>query len=170
MAVPAKFREKAVLFTDVAVNALQDELPKIQKNNCTMLHYISVGRLDGWRGFDLLIEAFAEALKTYPGMCLSILGDGAEKRNLNNLIAQKDLGRKVTLLGNVSKEEYNRIISTCDVVVNSCLKEGAVTVSFDSMRYGKPLICIDSGGFTRFFPRITQLFLLSKEESLLFAP
>ena len=36
-------------------------------------------------------------------------------------------------------------------MVNASLKEGAVTVSFDSMAMGKPLICLDTTGYTRYF-------------------
>jgi glycosyltransferase involved in cell wall biosynthesis len=38
-----------------------------------------------------------------------------------------------------------------DVVVNAALKEGAVTVSFDAMALGKPLLCVDTTGYTRYF-------------------
>ena len=38
-----------------------------------------------------------------------------------------------------------------NVVVNASLKEGAVTVSFVSMAMGKPLICLDTTGYTRYF-------------------
>lgn len=38
-----------------------------------------------------------------------------------------------------------------DVVINAALKEGAVTVSFDAMAMGKPLICLDTTGYTRYF-------------------
>lgn len=41
----------------------------------------------------------------------------------------------------------------CDAVINASLKEGAVTVSFDSMALGKPLLCIDTTGYTRYFPK-----------------
>lgn len=150
MAIPEKYRHKAVLFTDVAVEA-QSSTTQMDNTENKELQYISVGRLDAWRGFDVLIESFSEALQTYPNMKLSILGDGADRKRLESIIEKKQLNNSVFLLGNVSIAEYNRIISTCDVVVNSCLKEGAVTVSFDSMRYGKPLICVDSGGFTRYF-------------------
>jgi glycosyltransferase involved in cell wall biosynthesis len=37
------------------------------------------------------------------------------------------------------------------VVVNAALKEGAVTVSFDAMAMGKPLLCVDTTGYTRYF-------------------
>lgn len=150
MAIPEKYRHKAVLFTDVAVEP-QTSTPQMGKAENKVLQYISVGRLDAWRGFDILIESFCEALQVYPNMKLSILGDGADRKRLESIIENNQLNNSVFLLGNVSIAEYNRIISTCDVVVNSCLKEGAVTVSFDSMRYGKPLICVDSGGFTRYF-------------------
>ena len=57
----------------------------------------------------------------------------------------------ITLSGQVSMEKYYQKLADCDVVVNPCLKEGAVTIAFDSMSFGKPLICIDTGGYTRYF-------------------
>ena len=36
-------------------------------------------------------------------------------------------------------------------MINAALKEGAVTVSFDCMAMGKPLICLDTTGYTRYF-------------------
>lgn len=149
--IPARYRQKAILFTDVAV----DSIYKVSNNNHFSsnkpLRYIAVGRLDAWRGFDILIEAFNQAVKVYPQIELSILGDGSDKCRLEKLIYKYKIADKVKLLGSVSTDEYKKIISECDVVVNSCLKEGAVTVSFDSMLYGKPLICIDSGGYTKYF-------------------
>ncbi len=150
MAIPQKYRNKAVLFTDVAVES-RVAFPQTENVEKETLQYISVGRLDAWRGFDVLIESFCEALQVFPQMRLSILGEGIDRKRLESIIEKHQLQNRVFLLGNVSIAEYNKIISSCDVVVNSCLKEGAVTVSFDSMRYGKPLICVDSGGFTRYF-------------------
>jgi glycosyltransferase involved in cell wall biosynthesis len=48
-------------------------------------------------------------------------------------------------------ETYYSYIAQADVVVNPCFREGAVTVSFDSMAMGKPLICFDTGGYTHYF-------------------
>ena len=55
------------------------------------------------------------------------------------------------MLGEVSMEKYKQLMRETDVVVNPCLKEGAVTTAFDSMALGKPLICIDTSGYTRYF-------------------
>ena len=57
----------------------------------------------------------------------------------------------ISLSGQVSIQEYYQKMAHCDVVVNPCLKEGAVTTAFDSMAMEKPLICIDTGGYTRYF-------------------
>lgn len=153
--IPSKYQHKAHLCTDVAVETRDAEsAKKIQaRRNDIDINFLSVGRLDGWRGFDLLIEAFAIAAIKIPHMKLTILGDGIERNNLENLACRKGVSNIVNFIGSVSVNDYIKYIQSCDVVVNSCLKEGAVTVSFDSMRYGKPLICIDSGGFTKYFNR-----------------
>lgn len=48
-------------------------------------------------------------------------------------------------------ETYKKMMDRADVVINAALKEGAVTVSFDCMAMGKPLICLDTTGYTRYF-------------------
>jgi glycosyltransferase involved in cell wall biosynthesis len=57
----------------------------------------------------------------------------------------------ITLTGQVSIEKYREVMSECDVVVNPCLKEGGVTTAFDALSFNKPLICIDTGGYTKYF-------------------
>lgn len=152
MAVPEKWRQKAVLFTDVAVEDA-DTNCSISSNNSPnkTIELLSVGRLDAWRGFDLLLEAFAIAYKQNPQMHLTILGNGMYKAELLNMRSRLGIEKTVDFLGNIPMDEYRQKIAQCDFVVNSSLKEGAVTVSFDSMRYGKPLICVDTGGYTRYF-------------------
>ena len=148
--IPAKHRDKAVLFTDVAV----EQQPKVTTANGKSgerVEFITVGRLDAWRGFDLVIESFARVAKTHKKMHLSIVGKGADKQRLKELANKLGVTELVTFIGNVPMDEYYRLIAASDVVVNASLKEGAVTVSFDSMAMGKPLICLDTTGYTRYF-------------------
>ena len=51
----------------------------------------------------------------------------------------------------MSATQYRQLMQEADVVVNPALKEAAVTVSFDSMTMGRPLICLDTTGYTRYF-------------------
>jgi glycosyltransferase involved in cell wall biosynthesis len=145
--IPEKYRDKAVIFTDVAANI--GGLEPINDNYSNAeLTFVSAGRLDGWRGFDIMIEAFAHALETEKNMKLHIMGDGTEKKRLKALINKLGIEDSVLLLGNVSTERYREEIANSDVVLNTCLKEGGVTTAFDCMTYGKPLICLDTGGYT----------------------
>ena len=165
--VPELYRHKAILFTDVAVEENIIEGTDVEIAHSDIVEILSVGRLDAWRGFDLLIEAFEKAKKLCPQIHLTILGNGMNRKRLQHLIQEKNLQQDCSMLGGVPIEQYNRIMTQSDIIVNSCLKEGAVTVSFDSMRYSKPLICIDSGGFTRYFSDDYAIVLpQQKRESL----
>ena len=148
--LPAKYRDKSVLFTDVAVEK-SEHAQIAQSKDSNRIEFITVGRLDAWRGFDLVIESFARVAKGDRRMHLRFVGKGSDKARLIQLVERYRLQEQVTFTGKVSMEQYNKLLAGADVVVNASLKEGAVTVSFDSMAMGKPLICIDTTGYTRYF-------------------
>ena len=148
--IPAKYRDKSVLFTDVAVDRITQTANATQQDNGT-IEYITVGRLDAWRGFDIVIESFARATANDKRMHLTIVGKGSDKTRLASLVKKLGLKEQVTFTGKVAMDEYYRLLANADVVVNASLKEGAVTVSFDTMAMGKPLICLDTTGYTRYF-------------------
>lgn len=146
-ALPEACRKKAVLFTDVAAECADAEAAVYEQKEVT--EFITVGRLDAWRGFDLAIEAVARAVEERPGIRLTVVGSGGDEARLRKLVELHALQEAVTFVGKVSMEEYKERMRKADVVVNAALKEGAVTVSFDSLSMGKPLICLDTTGYTR---------------------
>ena len=147
--VPQPYRHKSVLFTDVAADEVSTS--EAYETNNSNVEFISVGRLDAWRGFDIIIEAMARSVRENSRIHLTIVGEGPDKKRLEKLVRQLQLTGVVTFAGKVSMESYKKLMRQSDVVINAALKEGAVTVSFDSMAMGKPLICIDTTGYTRYF-------------------
>lgn len=147
-AINEKYRDKAVLFTDVAVEPRQMLSAEKKYRG---VKYIVVGRFDPWRGFDILIEAFGKAVQTNQNISLEIIGDGKDKVRLQQIIKKLGIIDYVTFTGKIPIEQYYEKMAACDVVVNSCLKEGAVTAAFDALSFGKPLIGIETGGYTRYF-------------------
>lgn len=145
------YRHKTQLFTDVAVEMreVREHSMKVIKSN--EIRCIVVGQLDAWRGFDLLLEAFAIARKFVPQLRLDIIGKGSDRSRLSQMINEFNLNDIVSMIGKVSMDEYLQRMNDCDIVLNPSLKEGAVTVAFDSMAFSKPLICIDTGGYTNYF-------------------
>jgi glycosyltransferase involved in cell wall biosynthesis len=147
--IPIKYRDKAMICTDVAA----DIIPRYNQNERVnkTINYITVGKLDAWRGFDLVIEAFSRAYKKNSSIRLKIIGKGSEFSKISQIISEFKMEDFITMTGEISLEEYKIEMISCDVVINGCLKEGAVTNAFDCISYGKPLICVDTGGYTRYF-------------------
>jgi len=167
--IPFNYRGKAILFTDVAVDDFEVDNYTFEKESMT-LKYIVVGKLDPWRGFDILIEAFAKAVKKNANLQLQIVGKGMDLNRLQNLINNLDMSNHIKMIGEVSMEKYKQLMRDTDVVVNPCLKEGAVTTAFDSMALGKPLICIDTTGYTRYFSSEYAIVLpLQNREKIILA-
>lgn len=149
-AVPDKYREKAMLFTDVAVELDHIKKTEFMREDET-IKYLVVGKLDAWRAFDVLVEAFDLAYQKDKRIRLEILGKGTDKDRIKRIIKERELSDIVSMTGTVPMDEYFKKMNAADVIVNSSLKEGAVTVSFDSMALAKPLICVNTGGYTRYF-------------------
>lgn len=152
--VPEKWRGKCVQMTDVAVEMREAEnylSPK--RYDETKINYVAAGTLMGWRTMDMLIEAWFShfSLLTPHSSFLTIVGDGPERERLEKLVEKLGMVDSVRFVGQVDMETYYSYIAQADVVVNPCFREGAVTVSFDSMAMGKPLICFDTGGYTHYF-------------------
>lgn len=149
--IPESEREKCVLFTDVATEEQTGTARDTSEKSDGTTEFITIGRLDAWRGFDLVIESFAMVAQKEQNARLTIMGKGSDGKRLKRLVATLGIEERVCFTGEVEMSEYKRRLARADVVVNASLKEGAVTVSFDSMAAGKPLVCIDTGGYTRCF-------------------
>ena len=121
-----------------------DNITPFGRDFCSAQH--STSKLD---------SAFAyrknSSLLTPHSSLLTIVGDGPERGRLERLVDELGVRDSVRFVGQVDMESYYSYIAQADVVVNPCFREGAVTVSFDSMAMGKPLICFDTGGYTHYF-------------------
>ncbi len=150
--VPEKWRGKCVQMTDVAVERRDAERYLTPKRyDDEKINYVAAGTLVGWRTMDVLLESWKLCQQSTVDSQLSIVGDGPERGRLERLVDELGLRDSVRFVGQVDMETYYSYIAQADVVVNPCFREGAVTVSFDSMTMGKPLICFDTGGYTHYF-------------------
>ena len=82
------------------------------------------------------------ALQTNKKIRLEVIGDGKDKVRLQKIIKKLGIEDYVAFAGKIPIEQYYKKMATCDVLVNSCLKVGAVTAAFDALSVGKPLIGI----------------------------
>lgn len=148
-AIPAQYRKNAKLFTDCAVD--ENLLEKPRHESKEIINFITVGRLDAWRNFDVLVEAFTKAYEKNNNIRLKIVGNGDDADRIKKLINIREMDEVIEMTGHVHIEEYYKLMRASDVVINPSYKEGAVTMAFDTLAMSKPLICIDTGGYTRHF-------------------
>jgi glycosyltransferase involved in cell wall biosynthesis len=127
----------------------------------------SVGRLEWVKGFDVLIKAFALINKEIPNTELFIVGEGAERKKLEALIAQFNLQNKVHLLG--LRQDVAQILNLFDIFVSSSRWEGLPLVILEAMANHKPIIATDAGGTPEVIKNNLTGVMIKQENSKLLA-
>lgn len=107
-----------------------------------MLHYVASGRFAYQKGFDLLVNSFAELVKKKPNAELYIIGakDGIHEEEyykVNSLIEQLGIGEKVHCIG-FQKNPYP-YIRYADCFVLSSRWEGLPNVLIEALYLGTPV-------------------------------
>lgn len=100
-------------------------------------HIIAMGEFDKVKGFDLLIRAFSKITNKYQGWDLWILGDGPERKNLEELVLALNL-KDVFLPGRISNPFPT--LKTASLFVLSSRSESFGNVLIEAMACGLPII------------------------------
>lgn len=102
---------------------------------------ISMGRLQKVKGFDVLIEAFAELIKSSADAVLLIAGeDFGEKANLEQLIADRKLKDKVFLVSKLDGKEKLDFLHNADVFALASHHENFGMVYAEALASGTPIV------------------------------
>lgn len=104
----------------------------------------TISRLDPIKNQPMMIEAFAEVLKSHPNTYLLIVGDGPERQKLETLCKTLKVENKVLFTGfKVNPQRYFNII---DIFLLSSLSEGTSMTLLEAMAFEKPSVVTDVGG------------------------
>jgi phosphatidyl-myo-inositol dimannoside synthase len=108
----------------------------------------SIGRLVKRKGFDNVIKAMPEVIKSSPNVYYFIAGDGPDKVYLHEMA--KGIAN-IIFLGALSDEEKWAWLSLCDIFIMPARDidgdfDGFGIVYLEANIFGKPVIAGDSGG------------------------
>lgn len=103
--------------------------------------FISVGRLERAKGFDLLIDSFNIFSKKNKDWTLEIIGEGPERELLQNKIDKYNLNERIHLLG--SKNNIKDFYTEASIYLSSSRWEGLPLVLIEAMECGLPIISFD---------------------------
>lgn|SRR5690554_1588810 len=98
----------------------------------------AMGRLIPLKAHDCLIRAFSEIAQDFPAAQLVILGEGRERENLEKLIVQLNLDKRVHLIG--FKEDGLKYLKAFDIWTMPSLREGLGLALLEGMCAGLPVI------------------------------
>lgn len=123
-------------------NPLVGDIP--ERNTIVSNDIVTVGRLSKQKNHKLLIRAFFEFTKEYPGYRLLIYGKGEEYENLNKLIQDLKMQKKVYLMG--TSRTVLKEISGAKMFVLTSDYEGMPNVLAEAMAVGLPCVSTDCLG------------------------
>ena len=109
-------------------------------------HYVvgSVGRLSVEKGYDQLISAFAEVIKTNAQVRLMIIGEGNQREALVALAKKLDVVDKIILPG--YRDDAHQYIRLFKMYVISSITEGLPITLLEAMRAQIPVVATSVGG------------------------
>ena len=102
---------------------------------------LGVGRLEPQKGFDLLVRAFAHAIRQHDGWELVIVGEGSQRPALAALAAAYGVADRVHIPGR--QLDIWRAYAAADIFVLPSRFEGFPNVLLEAMAAGLPSVAAD---------------------------
>lgn len=109
-------------------------------------HVGCVARLAAVKDHGTLLKAFARLREGRPAAHLTLVGDGAERRTLEQLCARLGLTSAVTFMG--ERGDIAPLLAAFDVFALSSLSEGISLTLLEAAAAGLPIVATNVGGNT----------------------
>ena len=101
---------------------------------------IAIGRLAGQKGFAVLIDAMAIAVKSIPTLHLTLVGDGELRPQIEAQVTRLNLSSHITLTGWQSEAGVRQALSQSTALIVPSFAEGLPVVVMEAMAAARPVI------------------------------
>ena len=107
---------------------------------------ISIGRLAKEKNWETLLQATAISLADHPNLRLVLLGDGPQRKELEDLAVQLGIGERVSFIGEVPFEKVPAYLKAANFFgfASTCETQGLVTL--EALAAQLPVVAIEASG------------------------
>lgn len=109
-------------------------------------YILAYGRLTYDKGYDLLLDAFAQVVVNNPSIDLIVTGNGEEEAHLRQQAASLGIGERVSFWGRATPDEIAQLLNGCLFAVVPSRRETFGIVALEALAAGKPVLATRVGG------------------------
>ena len=114
-----------------------------QENNKQI---ISIGRMVRHKRIDGIITTLKELCKKFPGTSLALIGDGPERKPLEQLAENLGVTQSVRFYGSIEHEKTLELLSESDVFMLNSIYEGLPHTVIEAMNCSVPVVATNIRG------------------------
>jgi glycogen(starch) synthase len=134
---------------------------------CRPGQLLCIGRLVNEKGFDLALQAMAHLHNRFPGLRMTLAGDGPARPFLERQAKDLGLGQSVDFIGWVLPETIPDAINRAAIViVPSRFCEPFGLVALQAAQMGRPVVATAAGGLTEIVVHGKTGLLAKNEDSV----
>lgn len=137
-----------------------------QRTSLTALRIVNVGSLVTKKNQLLLLKVVKKLIQEKVDVSLVLVGDGVERKNLEDYAIKNQIERHVKFIGNT--ENVSGYLETANVYVHSAIYEPFGLVLLEAMASGLPVISLDGGGNSDILKNRENGFLIQENNEDLF--
>lgn len=104
------------------------------------------GRLAAVKGLPILLESLVSLKITYSNLLLTVVGDGSERQQLEQMTAQLGLRDQVNFVGYQSQAKVRQYMQETDVFVLPSFAEGVPVSLMEALAAGVPVVTTQIAG------------------------
>lgn len=120
--------------------------PRVSKAANDVITVGVVSRLEHIKGMDLVVPAFAEAIKSNPHLQLLIVGDGSQRALMQQQAIDLGVDAKVTFAGRQAQDMLQSFYDRIDILLMPSRSEGFGLTAIEGMARGCVPVVADTGG------------------------
>jgi glycosyltransferase involved in cell wall biosynthesis len=149
----------------VLLNAVLDHGPRTSDPTGDRFEAVCIGRLERSKDHALVLEAVARMCPSMRDRChMRIIGEGRERKHLEEMIGRLGLGATVELAGNLPEDVVLAGLSRADVFVHPSTIDNCPFVILEALSLGVPIIATRVGGIPELIEDGQEGLLIDKRD------